>query len=409
MGYVVMMRNVASTHYFLPQSTPMSGHGPAGRLILLRHGQSRWNVTCHIQKTTARFTGWFDIDLTERGNEQAVAAGRALRAASADGLFPPIDVAFTSLLVRARDTLTLALNEMDLVDTATDGRIVPGNRLSMALAPSRYRLPVISSWRLNERHYGALVGMSKEGAERLYGKEKLSLWRDSWDVPPPPMCASMVARWSQEAHCDSVTYVNDPGSAYMDKRNDSGSLIGSTRSGLDGPYRYGQKEKTARKAREYVLREKNVNGEIYDSDAPSTSSLMPASESLRDTYERVLPLWMQGIAPRLRAGETVLVSAHANTLRSMIHLLDPDICTRNNMKTIKVPSATPLLYEFRSASVGRNLVPGNLSIVPPPPLRENVILEPRHRLHGQWIETEEMKDLSFCTEVGQRHLEHEIA
>ena len=352
----------------------------------------------------------------ERASEsidQAVAAGRALRAATGNGLLPLIDVAFTSLLVRARDTLTLALNEMDLVDTTTDG-IVAGNRLSMALAPSQYRIPVISSWRLNERHYGALVGMSKAGAERLYGKGKLSLWRDSWDIPPPPMCASKVARWSQEAHCDPVTYVNDPGE--IDAQSmPAGSLIGSSRSGLDGPYHFGEKNvntATARKSREFVLREKHdngtVDGEIYDSDSPPASSRMPASESLRDTYERVLPLWMQGIAPRLRAGETVLVSAHANTLRSMIHLIDPDVCTRQNMKSIKVPSATPLLYEFRNTSVGRNLVPGNLSILPPPPLKEIDVLEPRHRLHGQWIETDEINDLSFCTEVGQRHLEHEI-
>ena len=354
------------------------------------HSSRRWNVTCHIQKTTARFTGWFDIDLTQRGIDQAVAAGRALRAASDHGLFPPIDVAFTSLLERARDTLTLALNEMDLVDTAKDS-IVPDNRLNMALAPSRYRIPVVSSWRMNERHYGALVGMSKDGAERLYGKEQLSIWRDSWDIPPPPMCASKVARWSREAHCDSVTHIRDPG-------RPAGSLIGSARSGLDGPYYYDRKQETkARKAREFVLREKNddaIDGEtIYDSDEPPASSRMPASESLRDTYERVLPLWMEGIAPRLRAGETVLVSAHANTLRSMIHLIDPDVCTRQNMKTIKVPSATPLLYQFRNATVGRNLVPGSLQLVPPPPLRELDILEPRHRLRGQWIE----------------NLEHEIA
>ena len=319
-----------------------------------------------------------------------MAAGRALRAASDHGLFPPIDVAFTSLLERARDTLTLALNEMDLVDTAKDS-IVPDNRLNMALAPSRYRIPVVSSWRMNERHYGALVGMSKDGAERLYGKEQLSIWRDSWDIPPPPMCASKVARWSREAHCDSVTHIRDPG-------RPAGSLIGSARSGLDGPYYYDRKQETkARKAREFVLREKNddaIDGEtIYDSDEPPASSRMPASESLRDTYERVLPLWMEGIAPRLRAGETVLVSAHANTLRSMIHLIDPDVCTRQNMKTIKVPSATPLLYQFRNATVGRNLVPGSLQLVPPPPLRELDILEPRHRLRGQWIE----------------NLEHEIA
>ena len=287
---------------------PCLGHLTNNSFPCCRPHPNRWNVTCHIQKTTARFTGWFDIDLTQRGIDQAVAAGRALRAATGNGLLPPIDVAFTSLLVRARDTLTLALNEMDLVDTTTDG-IVAGNRLSMALAPSQYRIPVISSWRLNERHYGALVGMSKAGAERLYGKGKLSLWRDSWDIPPPPMCASKVAKWSQEAHCDPVTYVNDPGE--IDAQSmPAGSLIGSSRSGLDGPYHFGEKNvntATARKSREFVLREKHdngtVDGEIYDSDSPPASSRMPASESLRDTYERVLPLWMQGIAPRLRAGK----------------------------------------------------------------------------------------------------------
>jgi 2,3-bisphosphoglycerate-dependent phosphoglycerate mutase len=121
-------------------------------LILMRHGESRWNVE-------NLFTGWVDADLSERGCDEARAGGRALREA---GLAP--DVVHTSLLVRAIRTADLALDELD-----------------------RLWLPVRRSWRLNERHYGGLTGLDKKATAERYGPEQVHIWRRSYDVPPPPM------------------------------------------------------------------------------------------------------------------------------------------------------------------------------------------------------------------------------
>jgi 2,3-bisphosphoglycerate-dependent phosphoglycerate mutase len=121
-------------------------------LILMRHGESRWNVE-------NLFTGWVDADLSERGCDEARAGGRALREA---GLAP--DVVHTSLLVRAIRTANLALDELE-----------------------RSWLPVRRSWRLNERHYGGLTGLDKKATADRYGPEQVHIWRRSYDVPPPPM------------------------------------------------------------------------------------------------------------------------------------------------------------------------------------------------------------------------------
>ena len=122
------------------------------RLVLLRHGESQWNKE-------NRFTGWKDVDLTERGIEEARAAGRLLRDEGFD-----FDYTFTSVLKRAIRTLNLALEEMD-----------------------RLWLPVEKDWRLNERHYGALQGLNKAETAAKFGEEQVMLWRRSYDVPPPPM------------------------------------------------------------------------------------------------------------------------------------------------------------------------------------------------------------------------------
>jgi len=121
-------------------------------LVLLRHGESTWN-------RENRFTGWTDVDLTEKGVAEARAAGRALRAA---GIAP--DVAYTSLLKRAIRTLWLVLDELD-----------------------RMWIPVHRDWRLNERHYGALQGLDKSETAAKYGEEQVRIWRRSYDVPPPPL------------------------------------------------------------------------------------------------------------------------------------------------------------------------------------------------------------------------------
>ncbi|WP_198971436.1 2,3-diphosphoglycerate-dependent phosphoglycerate mutase [Xylophilus sp. ASV27] len=122
------------------------------KLVLIRHGESTWNLE-------NRFTGWTDVDLTATGVEQAKAAGRLLRDEGYD-----FDVAYTSVLKRATRTLWHTLDEMD-----------------------RTWLPVVHSWRLNERHYGALQGLNKADMAKQYGDAQVLVWRRSYDTPPPPL------------------------------------------------------------------------------------------------------------------------------------------------------------------------------------------------------------------------------
>jgi len=125
-----------------------------GTLVLLRHGQSRWNLE-------NRFTGWWDVDLSDEGEKEARSAGTLL---AADGV--AVDIAFTSVLTRAVRTLDLALQEM-----------------------GRLWVPVHRHWRLNERHYGALTGLDKAETKAHYGEAQFMAWRRSYDTPPPPMPA----------------------------------------------------------------------------------------------------------------------------------------------------------------------------------------------------------------------------
>jgi len=133
-----------------------------GRLVLVRHGESMWNITDKAKKRETRFTGWADVPISALGRQQAVASGRCM-----EGLKLSFDAVFTSLLSRSRQTYELLLKEMPT-------QIKKG-------------VPVVASWRLNERHYGALVGLSKSEAEELMGREKVIGWRRSWDLRPPPM------------------------------------------------------------------------------------------------------------------------------------------------------------------------------------------------------------------------------
>jgi 2,3-bisphosphoglycerate-dependent phosphoglycerate mutase len=121
------------------------------KLVLLRHGESTWNKE-------NRFTGWTDVDLSERGIEEAKEAGRTLKSEGYS-----FDIAFTSYLIRAKRTLELALSEMGL------------------------EVPTEKTWRLNERHYGALQGLNKAETAEKYGEEQVKLWRRSYDVPPPAL------------------------------------------------------------------------------------------------------------------------------------------------------------------------------------------------------------------------------
>jgi 2,3-bisphosphoglycerate-dependent phosphoglycerate mutase len=216
----------------------------SGKLILVRHGQSTWNVE-------NLFTGWHDVDLSERGRQEAVLAGRELQR---ENLEPRI--AFTSVLKRAIRTLWLILDTTD-----------------------RMWLPVESSWRLNERHYGALQGLDKAQTVAEHGEAQVKIWRRSYDIPPPPLSP------------------DDPRHPRFDVRY-----------------------------------------------ADLDSSLLPASESLKDTLARVLPFWESRIAPELRAGRTVLVVAHGNSLRALVKMLDG--MTESDILEFNIPTGIPMLYQL---------------------------------------------------------------
>lgn len=141
------------------------------KLVMLRHGQSVWNLE-------NRFTGWTDVDLSDQGIREARAAGQLLKAEGYS-----FDLAFTSVLKRAIRTLWIVLDEMDLM-----------------------WIPVCRSWRLNERHYGELQGLNKRDAAAKYGLEQVQTWRRSYDIPPPAL-----------AETDGRHPRYDPGYAYMKK------------------------------------------------------------------------------------------------------------------------------------------------------------------------------------------------
>lgn len=122
------------------------------KVVLLRHGESEWNLS-------NRFTGWTDVDLTEKGTNEAISAGKVLKE---NGFI--FDIAFTSVLKRALKTMWIALEEMDLL-----------------------WIPFVKDWRLNERHYGALQGLNKAETAAQHGEEKVLIWRRSYDIPPPPL------------------------------------------------------------------------------------------------------------------------------------------------------------------------------------------------------------------------------
>ncbi len=210
-------------------------------LVLLRHGQSEWNLE-------NRFTGWWDIDLSEQGVAEARAAGELLARRGFD-----FDRCFTSVLTRAIRTLDLVLDEMD-----------------------RLWLPVAKSWRLNERHYGALTGLNKAEMIAKVGADQVQVWRRSFNVPPPPM--------PPDSGCD-----------------------------VSGDRRY-------------------------------SGIAVPRAESLKDTIERVLPYYEAEIAPALRSGERVIVSAHGNSLRALEKHLsnigDEDIVG------LEIPTGEPIVYEL---------------------------------------------------------------
>lgn len=219
-----------------------------GTLVLLRHGQSTWNQL-------NLFTGWHDVELTDQGVREAGAAGITMKEA---GLV--FDIAHTSLLRRAIETNQLALSAMGL------------------------DIPIERSWRLNERHYGALQGLDKKETTLRHGAEQTMIWRRSFDVPPPPVDATSPEHPA-----------NDP--RYQ-------QLIAE---GLD-------------------------------------ASLLPATECLADVLVRVLPYWNDVITPQLREGKNVLVTAHGNSLRALVMHLEQ--ISRDDIVEFNIPTGVPRLYEL---------------------------------------------------------------
>lgn len=217
-------------------------------LILVRHGQSQWNLQ-------NRFTGWWDVDLTDKGVAEARAAGELL---AEKGVLPT--VAFCSVQKRAIKTLHLALEYC--------GRIW---------------IPETKDWRLNERHYGGLTGLNKAETAEKHGEEQVKVWRRSFDVPPPPL---------------------EAGSEY--------DLAGDARyEGID----------------------------------------IPNTESLKLTIERVLPYWEAEILPVLASGETVIISAHGNSLRALVKHLSS--ISDEDITGLEIPTGQPIVYDF-----DENMQPG---------------------------------------------------
>ncbi len=238
------------------------------RLILLRHGQSQWNLE-------NRFTGWVDVDLTAEGEAQARKAGSLIAAAG----FRPT-MMFTSVLSRARRTGALALEAAGFKDT-----------------------PVIEDWRLNERHYGGLTGLDKAETARLHGENQVRIWRRSYDIPPPVLA---------------------PGGEWD-----------------------------------------------FASDARYAGQDIPNTESLKTTLDRVLPYWDMAIALRLKAGESVLIAAHGNSLRAIVkHLFCvPD----DQIVSVEIPTGNPLLIDLDKSlrpTAARYLDAARAQPLPPLPGRQ---------------------------------------
>nr|WP_250209941.1 2,3-diphosphoglycerate-dependent phosphoglycerate mutase [Listeria seeligeri] len=214
------------------------------KLVLIRHGQSEWNKL-------NLFTGWHDVDLSEEGVIEAKTAGKRIKEAGLE-----FDVAFTSVLTRAIKTLNYVLEESD-----------------------QMWLPVNKSWRLNERHYGALQGLNKQETAEKYGEDQVQKWRRSYDTLPPLL-----------------------------EEND---------------------ERQAKNDRRYQL---------LDTHA------IPSGENLKVTLERVIPYWMDTIAPEIKEGKRVVIAAHGNSLRALVKFLEG--ISDDEIMELEIPTGVPLVYEL---------------------------------------------------------------
>ena len=213
------------------------------KLILTRHGQSVWNAD-------NKFTGWVDVDLSDKGREEAKKSGELL-----NKLNIKIDISYTSYLKRAIETLTIILKSIGL------------------------SIKFNTAWELNERHYGSLTGLNKEETKKKIGEEQFKRYRRSWDIAPPPMA----------------------------------------------------------KDSKYLENFSPLNGGIPQNKIPFT-------ESLKSTYERVIPYFDIEINKNLKNGKNILISAHGNSLRALCKYLFNISDTKIN--ELEIPTGNPLIIEF---------------------------------------------------------------
>jgi len=213
------------------------------KLILIRHGQSVWNAE-------NRFTGWVDVDLSDKGVLEAEKSGQIIK-----DLNIKIDISYTSYLKRAVKTLTTILKKNGL------------------------ELKFNTAWQLNERHYGSLTGLNKEETKKKIGEEQFKKYRRSWDVAPPLMA----------------------------------------------------------KDSSYLKNFSPLNGGI-------PKNKIPLTESLKNTYERVIPFYDIEINKNLKNGKNILISAHGNSLRALCKYLFKISDTKIN--ELEIPTGNPLIIEF---------------------------------------------------------------
>ena len=215
------------------------------KLILTRHGQSVWNAD-------NKFTGWVDVDLSDKGREEAKKSGELL-----NKLNIKIDISYTSYLKRAIETLTIILKSIGLT------------------------MKFNTAWELNERHYGSLTGLNKEETKKKIGDEQFKRYRRSWDIAPPPMAKD---------------------SKYLE------------------------------------------NFSPLNSGIPQNK--IPLTESLKNTYDRVVPYYDIEINKNLKNGKNILISAHGNSLRALCKYLFKISDTKIN--ELEIPTGNPLIIEFNN-------------------------------------------------------------
>lgn len=220
--------------------------GRTYKIVMVRHGQSEWNEQ-NI------FTGWYDSNLTERGRDEALRSGKLLKEANFI-----CDLAISSVLTRAIETMDIILEELE------------------------QKPEIRRTWRLNERHYGALTGLNKAETAEQYGEEQVKIWRRSFDVPPPAM---------EEDHQYYDEIVNDP---------------------------------------------------RYEDGPPKEE--FPMFESLKLTIDRTLPYWNDNIIPEINNGKRILICAHGNSLRGIVKHLDN--LSEEQILELNLPTGIPFYYKL---------------------------------------------------------------